>query len=41
MDVLIISVYRHRRTESDEIDGVVELVGTDKKPAFQSFPGLI
>jgi hypothetical protein len=39
MESIIIRIYR--RTKSEEIAGLVEIVGTDEKRVFQSFSGLI
>jgi hypothetical protein len=41
METLIIRVYRRCATKPEEIAGIVEIVGTDEKRAFQSFSGLI
>jgi len=42
MDSYIVRVYRRNHVESgDEVAGLVEEVGTDRKKAFQSFSGLV
>jgi len=42
MDSYIVRIYRRNRVESgEEVAGLVEEVGTDRKKAFQSFSGLV
>lgn len=42
MDSYIVRVYRRGKGDySEEVAGLVEEVGTDRKRAFQSFSGLV
>jgi len=42
MDSYIIRIYRRSRSKSgEEVAGLVEEVGTDKKLSFQAFSGLV
>ncbi len=41
MESYIVRVYRRSRSDSGEVAGLVETVGSDEKESFQSFSGLI
>jgi hypothetical protein len=41
MESYVVRVYRKGQSDPNEVAGLVEIVGTDERKAFQSFSGLV
>ena len=41
MESYVVRVYRKGQSDPSEVGGLVEIVGTDERKAFQSFSGLV